>query len=138
MSNWANRTKEQLKEVADDELQPVGGEGFDPISTFYRFTAPKKPGATPAKVLTEGDTFEGSYEGSFSSGTFEQTTHKVRTEDSGLIGLPGSGQLNKLMAKVVKGARVKIVYRGQEAIKNGKWAGKKAHTFTVRASQLIS
>lgn len=135
MSNWSNRTKEDLKEVADGELQSVGGEGFDPISTFYRFVAPKKAGATPTKVLAKNDTFEGSYEGSFKGGTYEQVTYKIRT-DEGLIGLPGCGQLDKLMSKVATGARVKIVYRGQEAIKAGKWAGRPAHTFAVRASKL--
>lgn len=141
-ANWANRTKEALKDVTpvtatagEDGLVAVGNS-FAPITAYYSFNAPKKEGKTKVVVLEEGAEFNGKYDGSFKDKTYGKYTHKIDT-NAGLIGLPGCGQLDKLMEKVAPGATVKIVYRGKQEIQSGKYAGSSAHAFAVRASKLV-
>lgn len=131
-NNWANRTKEALTEINDADLKPVGNGSLEPISKYYNFNPPKE-GST-AEQLLPNTTIYGTYEGSFTSKNFGSVTHKVRTEDGLLVGVPGSGQLNKLLDKVAKDSRVKITYRGKEKIASGAFAGKQAHSFIVAAS----
>lgn len=132
-TNWANKTKEELTEISDADLKPVGNGNLEPISKYYSFNP--KEGSVSLK-LEKNQIIYGTYEGSFTSKTYNTMTHKVRTEDGLLVGVPGSGQLNGLLAKVAEGARVKITYRGKETIKGGAFAGKQAHAFLVAASQM--
>lgn len=136
-NKWANRTKTALAEVSDDLIQ-VGGGGkkFESIAFYYSLSAPKiENGKT--RQLKEGDEVVGTYEGNFKAGQFNKTTHKVKTTE-GLVGVPGTGQLDKLLAKVAAGATVKIVYRGLDTIREGQFAGRPVHNFIVRASKLAA
>ena len=135
MSKWANRTKTALAEVSDDLIQ-VGGGGqkFEPIVAYYSLTAPKNPNGKTRQLEVGGEVV-GTYEGSFKGGTYNKTTHKVRTTE-GIVGLPGTGQLDKLFAKVATGATVKVIYRGLDTIKEGQFAGRPVHNFILRASKL--
>lgn len=137
MSNWANRTKTAANatNISEANLVDVGGSSkFENVSKYYGYTTPKE-GRTNSAQLQEGDTFLGTYEGFFIGKQYGTKTYKVRTNEEGLIGITGSGLLNKLMESVNPGATVKIVYRGQETMEKGKYAGRKAHAFTVRASK---
>lgn len=120
---------------SEDEFVQVGGN--EPISFFFRFTAPKKPTKSEFKILEKGTTLEGVYERSFTGGKFNNTTYIVRLssgEHTGkLVGLPSAGQLSKAMAKVAEGSDVRITYTGVSEIKNGKWAGSDSHTFVTLA-----
>lgn len=112
------------------ELQQVGG--LEPISFFYRTSAPKKPTSSPYKVLEKGQVITGTYEKSFNSGKFKTNTYIIRDDNDGkLVGLPGTGSLSKAMDKLAEGSKVKITYKGMETIKGGEWAGQDAHVFLV-------
>lgn len=133
MSDWANRTKQALAAVPASELKPVGGGTLEEISTFVQFTTPKA-GAPKARQLNKNESVQGKYEGSFVTKKFNTTYYKIR-EGGALVAVQGTGQLNKLMAKVAEGAEVKITYRGKETIEKGPMAGKAAHAFYVAASE---
>jgi len=134
-TNWASRTKAALTSVSNttvaaDGFEAVGAGGnFEKIIAYYQFNAPKKAGGI-ARQLQAGSEVTGTYEGSFTGKTYGNTVHKVRTSE-GLVGIPGSGQLDKLLSSVANGNIVKIVYNGKSAIKEGKFAGKLAHNFAV-------
>lgn len=81
--------------------------------------------------LKAGAEIVGTYLQSYTGGQYNTTTHKLRNSNGTVIGLNGTGQLNKLMALVPKGATIKVVYEGKSTIKNGPNAGKKAHNFRV-------
>lgn len=133
--SWATATKAQLNTVTvDDGLKSVGNS-YEPIVAYYSLTQPKS-GNTNSRLLEEGAEINGTYEGSFTGKKFGKKTHKVRTNE-GLIGLPGSGQLDKLMGLVKQGATVKVIYQGKKEISSGQYAGKPAHVFIVRASEMI-
>lgn len=133
-TNYANTTKTALKSPKLQRVSLGGGKDFEPITMYYQFNEPRTPRENVG-VINEGDVFEGTYEGSFIAGEYDKMTHKVRTS-KGLIGLPDSGQLNKLMAVVATGATVKVEYKGKEEIQSGKWKGRLAHNFIVEASEL--
>lgn len=123
---------------ADEEEDLVQVGGLEPVAFFYR-TTPPKPGKEPKqpyKVLSKGDTIEGTYERSFTAGKFDNKTYIVRQKDGQLVGLPGTGSLSKSIEKLQEGSRVKIVYEGMSEIKAGKWKGSDAHNFTVFGSKL--
>lgn len=132
-SNWANRTKAALSTVDASNLKPVGGGSLEEIATFVQFTTPKA-GATKARQLNKDESVQGTYEGSFTTKKFNTKYYKIR-EAGNLVAVQGTGQLNKLMDKVVEGAEVKITYRGKEKIAKGAMAGKDAHSFFVAASE---
>lgn len=135
MSNWANRTKAALTTVDASNLKPVGGQGGGAISKFYRMTAPKDASDPKSAQLVSGQAILGLYKGSFVTKNYGTTFYKIETTE-GLVAVPGSGQLNKLMEKVAEGAQVQITYKGKETISQGKFAGKEAHSFLVAASEL--
>lgn len=118
----------------DGEFQQVGGN--EPVAFFYRTSAPKKPTKSPYKVIEKGETIIGTYERSFVGGKFGNTTYIVRIANGTLIGLPGAGSLNKAMAKLAEGSKVKVTYDGMKPIKGGQWEGTDAHVFTVFGSKL--
>lgn len=119
----------------EGEYQQVGG--LEPAAFFYRFNAPKKQPKQPFKILEKGQTITGTYVRTFIGGKFSNATHYLRLGDTGeLVGLPGSGRLNKALGKVVEGSKVKIIYNGMETIAKGDWEGQDAHTFVVFAKQL--
>lgn len=130
----ANIPAEASSGEDDGELVQVGGS--EPVAFFYRTSAPKKTTKSPFKVITKGETILGRYERSFTGGKFNNTTYIVRTEDGKLVGLPGAGSLNKAMAKLAEGSKVKVTYEGMQTIKNGQWEGSDAHVFTVFGSKL--
>lgn len=137
-NNWANRTKEvltQVKASVPSGMKVIGGvEAREEIVAFYRFTQPRTPNAK-SRVLTKGDTFLGTYDGSFESKMYAgQFTHKLRTSE-GLIGLPSCTQLNSYLGQVKPGTQVQVVYNGKNTIESGKYAGKEAHSFQVAANE---
>lgn len=137
-TKWGDRVKTDLSNTSTKALKPVGGSGnLPPISTYFQYSAPKEGAPPTARQLMSGDTILGTYEGSFTTKKFGTTYHKVQT-DSGLVAIPGAGQLNNAMAKVVKGAEVQVIYNGKEVIKKGQFAGKAAHSFSVAASEQIA
>lgn len=133
MSNWANRTKETLAAVDVSNLKPVGGS-LEPIARFYQTTALKPTAGPLSAQLNAGDNIRGTYEGKFITKKFNTTYYKIRTSE-GLVAVPGSGQLNSLMARVADGSDVQITYKGKEVIAKGQFAGKSAHSFSVAASE---
>lgn len=118
----------------EGELQQIGG--LEPVTFYYRTSAPKKPTKSSYRVISKGDTINGQYIKSFISGKYKNTTYLVRQESGELVGLPNAGSLNKAMAKLAEGSKVKITYNGMEAIKGGEWAGSDAHSFTVFGNKL--
>lgn len=72
------------------------------------------------KNMTKGDTVVGTYEKSFTGGEFNQTTHYFKAEDGRPFAIDGVSMLNRKMAKVPAGSRVKVTYRGQESYKGKK------------------
>lgn len=134
--SWANKVKEDLTNTPVKELKRVGGSLPD-ISVYYQYTAPKPTAPPSSRQLKAGTTINGTYEGSFTTKKFGTVFHKVNTTN-GLIAIQGSGQLNKLMAKIANGAEVQIVYEGSEVMKRGNFAGKSAHNFQVAASDLVA
>src|ERR1700722_12189544 len=113
----------------EDELVQVGG--LEPVEFFYRTSAPKKPQKSPFKVIEKGEVITGTYERSFISGKLQKQTYLVRTANGKLIGLPSAGSLDKAMAKLAEGSKVKITYDGMRPITGGQWEGTDAHIFTV-------
>lgn len=120
----------------EEELVQVGGQ--EPIAFFYRTSAPKKgsKSTAPFKVLEKGQTISGTYERSFVSGKFKNATYVIRNTEGQLVGLPGTGGLNRAMGKLAEGSKVKITYQGMETIKGGEWAGNDAHAFVVLGNKL--
>jgi hypothetical protein len=82
------------------------------------------------KELKEGQKIAGIYQGTFVCGPYKTVTHKIETE-TGLVGLNGSGMLNKKLAMVEPGANVTVVYEGTQPIEKGRYKGTKAHQFRV-------
>lgn len=135
---WANRTKSDLSKTPTTQLKRVGGGGnLEPISIYYQFNAPREGAPNTAQRLTKGTEILGRYDGSFTTKSFGTTYHKVKT-DSGLVAIPGTAQLNKLMKQVVVGAEVQVIYEGKETIQKGAYAGKQAHKFLVNASETVA
>ncbi len=118
----------------EDDFQQVGGS--EPVAFFYRTSAPKKPTKSPFKVISKGETIEGTYERSFISGKFNNPTYIVRLANGTLVGLPGAGSLKKGMEKLAEGSKVKVIYNGMSPIKTGQWEGTDAHNFTVFGTKL--
>lgn len=127
----AEASLKPVEDTADGELVEVGG--YEPVEFFYRFSAPKKAGGAPYKILEKGQTITGKYDRSFTTdGKFgKKSTYLIRIDTGKLVGLPGVGSLAKKMESLAEGSLVKITYNGMEAIKGGQWAGEEAHTFTV-------
>lgn len=133
-TKWANRTKDALAAVPtsavvvkNDGFEDVGTNNFEPIVAYYQFTVPK---SDRGRQINVGDEFIGSYDGSFKGKTYGNLTHKLKTAE-GIIGLPSAGQLDKLLGQVAPGTLVKVTYKGKQLIKDGKFAGKQAHGFSV-------
>jgi len=80
--------------------------------------------------MKAGQELSGTYLGSFQCGPYKTFTHKIETAD-GVIGVNGSGMLNKKLALVTQGADVTIVYTGKQPIAKGPFAGTNAHQFKV-------
>lgn len=119
----------------DGEFQQVGG--LEPVAFFYRTSAPKKPTKSPFKILEKGQTIEGVYERSFTTGKYKNPTYLIRVASTGeLVGLPGAGSLSNAMDKLVEGSKVKITYGGMTTIKGGEWEGNEAHNYTVFGNKL--
>src|SRR6185312_7399150 len=119
----------------EDEFFQVGG--VEPVEFFYRLNAPKKPTTSPWKILEKGKTITGTYERSFVNKASKfnkggsRITYLVRGEDGKLFGLPNAGSLDKGMAQLAEGSKVKITYQGMAPMKAGEFAGTDAHTFIV-------
>ena len=118
----------------EDELKQVGG--LEPVAYFLRTSAPKKLQKSPFKILQTGETILGTYERSFIAGKSQKPSYVVRIASGELIGLPSAGSLDKAMAKLAEGSKVKITYDGMRAIQSGQWKGTDAHVFTVFGSKL--
>lgn len=119
--------------AATEEFESVSGS-FEEIVKYYQYNKGKKPNEK-AHVITEGDVIVGTYEGSFvGSSKYKNFTHKIRTVE-GLVGLTGAGQLNKALAKIPTGTRVRLEYLGKAEIKKGEWAGSDSHNFDVKAAK---
>ena len=88
------------------------------------------------KEMTEGQTIEGIYEGSFLAGKGKKkkgTIHKIRLED-GLYGLGGVSMLNKRLGRMPVGAFVRVTFVGKEEIKgNHEFAGELSYKFKVES-----
>jgi hypothetical protein len=132
-TNWAQRNKDALAAVAaEPEMKRAAtNSGTGAVNAFYQFTEPEKEGN---KQLLKGDTIEGVYLGSPVSKTYGNPFHKIQTTE-GIIALPSASSLNKQIATVAQGAKVKVVYGGKEKMTGGKYAGKSTHVFEVFASQ---
>lgn len=126
-TNWANRGKAAIAAAAPQKGRKLTSGGGGEIK-FYNTPTTKYP--NPANKLEAGVEFTGTYEGAIESKQFGSLTHKVGTSE-GMVGIPGSGQLNKALAQVNPGTNVTIVYKGKQAIQTGKYAGKEAHTYDV-------
>ena len=74
-------------------------------------------------------TWEGTYVAKGIS-KFDKPTFTLDT-DKGRVLLNGAGNLSYQMEKVEVGALVQVIYGGMEALKNGDYAGTKAHQFRV-------
>lgn len=131
-------TKNLLNAIDDSDMVTVnsGGKDFEPIVAYYQYT-PSKTGSNLARVMEVNQTIKGIYDGSFVAGKFERTTHKIKTEE-GIVALPSAGQLDKLLANVPAGATVAVTYRGKKEMESGKYAGRSAHNFLVRASRVTT
>jgi hypothetical protein len=117
MSNWANRSKQEINQV---ELKPVGGGqgGGERVDQFVIFGAPK---TEMQKQYKAGEEIRGVYLGSFSQ---ERTvkgkkmifhTHKVKTAEGKIFGLDGSGLLNyQVKNYLTAGDEVSITYNGKD------------------------
>lgn len=132
---WAESVKAEVAATPTRNLKRVGGGG-DPVKTFYQFSKPKQGAPESAVQLTEGTEINGSYEGTLTTKKFQTVFYKIRTANS-LVAIPSSGQLKAYMDRVPKGADVQIIYRGMEAIKSGRYAGKESHQFIVNASEVV-
>ena len=136
VQNEIAQAEAELQAVAEGvepegELVEVGG--LEPVSFFYRYSAPK-PGKTPKqawKILEPNTTIEGVYERSFTTGKYKNPTFLIRTNAGELVGLPGAGTLNKRMEKLAEGSKVRITYTGMKTIEKGEWAGNDSHQFNV-------
>lgn len=118
----------------EEEMQQVGG--LEPVSFFYRTKAPKNTSKHPFKILEKGESIRGRYERQFTTGKYKNPTYVIRLEDGKLVGLPGTGSLNRAMGKLAEGSKVIINYDGMSTIKGGEWAGSDAHNFTVFGNKL--
>ncbi len=87
-----------------------------------------------AKEMGEGDEITGVYKRTTISEKYGTPAYIIETEENDVL-LNGSGNLNKQMANVQAGELVKIVYRGQAEMKEGKFKGTKSHLFTVYRAQ---
>lgn len=111
-------------------FKPVlgGGEGDGNI-TYIR-----------AKELSENGTIgvvaEGIYEGT-TPNNFDDSKndYKVKLGDGKLAILNSTGSLRNQLEKVATGSYVRVSYKGMEAIKKGKMAGKSAHSFLVEVAE---
>lgn len=90
-----------------------------------------------ASELKSGDKFVGTYLDSWTGGEYNTTTHKIEQEDGKVLGINGTGQLNKLMEKVQKGSAVEVHYAGKVKLDKGPMKGKHAHQFSVLADKVI-
>lgn len=129
MSDWAKREKAALAAVSTEtEYKEVTtGSGGGTVAFFYNFTPPKKEGN---KQLVSGDVIEGTYLGSPISKAYNNPFHKIETTE-GIIALPSASDLNRKIAKLQPGTKVKVVYNGMEKMTGGKNPGKKTHVFKV-------
>lgn len=109
------------------QLKRAGGSFSGRIDTFIK-----------VKELKPGDKFCGTYLDSFSCGEYETVSHKLLTSDGKILGINGTGQLNKTMTTVAKNAYAEITYKGQEVIQKGPRKGKMAHQWEVMASELVA
>lgn len=79
----------------------------------------------------DGDVIvDGVYAGTIPSQYEPGFQYKFKEGESDVVISP-AGQLRHRMASVQEGDKVEIVYRGQEKISKGKFAGKDAHQFKV-------
>jgi hypothetical protein len=132
-TNWSQRGKEALKAATPSRngLKKLGqnnGGSLEPITTYYRYTAPNEPKANVG-TLVAGMSVQGVYEGSFVD-KYDKTQYKFRT-DAGLVAVPGCAQLDNAMQGVIAGKKIIIDYNGKEPVKTGKNAGKESHSFDV-------
>src|ERR1700731_5031884 len=63
--------------------------GTEPVAYYFRHTAPKKTPKNPFKILEKGQTLQGVYVRSYSTGKFNNPTHLVRLSTGELVGVPG-------------------------------------------------
>lgn len=87
--------------------------------------------------LDEGQTVSGKYIGTRRD-SYGNLCHRLELEDGTEGVVNGTGQLNKLMERVARGASVDITYNGKVTIEKGPQKGKKAHAFDVEADQILS
>lgn len=93
---------------------------------------------------TEDDTIIGEYMGTGRTDKYGHDTYRVKIEEvffskpsesKGLRGniltLNHTGGFGKSMQGVESGSLVQIVYKGQNEIQKGKWAGEMAHAIEV-------
>src|SRR5271165_4471588 len=130
---WAQRTKEATEASPTSNLKQVGN--FEPFVQVFSTSAPTDKSLANTVQIKPGDELLGIYEGFATVGAQKTPLYRIRT-DKGLVGIFGSGQLNKKMAQVAEGAEVSISYTGKQAMTTGQYAGTKAHQYNVAASVL--
>ena len=83
--------------------------------------------------MERGDTIKGFFKESQESARFKGTfTHYVESTETGkLLGLAGSGALDRAIEQIPQGTYVEIEYDGMSEIKKGANAGTQAHSFKV-------
>jgi len=93
---------------------------------------------------SEDDTIIGEYIGTGRQDKYGHDTYNVKVEEvffnkpseakglrGNIITLNHTGGFGKYMANVETGAMLQIVYKGQNEIQKGKWAGEMAHAIEV-------
>lgn len=87
--------------------------------------------------------FEGVFIESYTGGKFNTTNHKFKAlaslslesgisiSEGDMVIINGVGSLNNQLAEVIQGETVRIEYRGQSEMKNGKFKGTLAHNVEV-------
>lgn len=81
--------------------------------------------------LKVNDEFIGYYLELSKSPKFETPQYVFQKADGKKFILSSSGQLNKLLTVVPVGSLTKVVYKGPQLMKTGKFAGQTAHTWQV-------
>jgi hypothetical protein len=114
------------KAVAVNERQEVTlGNGEGSVAYFRGPNSEENP-------ITAGEEITGNYLGSFKAGSkIKSLVHKVELADGNVVGINGSGMLNKKLEKTTVGSNITILYEGKKEITSGEWTGTNAHQYKV-------
>ncbi len=131
---------------ADDE--ELEGMSTGRVARYY--THKIKPGKVAKdnqQVIREGTTLLGRYEGSSvnEKSKFKSRTHKLALigaqeglNDGDIVGLASCGFFDKRFQFVPEGTKLRVIYKGSNEIKTGKWAGSDSYLYDVDISKSVN